>query len=182
MFKLDLDPLAPKLLQNMEAHIDYLKYTQEQADILWGIVKQAKAKQPLDNALGFSCCLDFSLVSRHRMFKTYDREPLSAHELLVPNTISQQPCIPQKRDDWDNLLQPMFDEYFTPPSIVVSSVPFAVAPRAVDLADYHVSTSIDQDASSTKPKNFKQAMTEPSWIDAMQEEIHEFERLQVWEL
>nr|GEU89658.1 retrovirus-related Pol polyprotein from transposon TNT 1-94 [Tanacetum cinerariifolium] len=24
-------------------------------------------------------------------------------------------------------------------------------------------------------------MTEPSWIDAMQEEIHEFERLQVWE-
>ncbi|GJW28135.1 retrovirus-related pol polyprotein from transposon TNT 1-94 [Tanacetum coccineum] len=33
-----------------------------------------------------------------------------------------------------------------------------------------------------EPKNFKQAMTEPSWFDAMQEEIHEFERLQVWEL
>nr|GEW34414.1 integrase, catalytic region, zinc finger, CCHC-type, peptidase aspartic, catalytic [Tanacetum cinerariifolium] len=33
----------------------YLKYTQEQADILWGIVKQAKAKQPLDNALDFAC-------------------------------------------------------------------------------------------------------------------------------
>ncbi|GJU68326.1 retrovirus-related pol polyprotein from transposon TNT 1-94 [Tanacetum coccineum] len=36
--------------------------------------------------------------------------------------------------------------------------------------------------TSVEPKNFKQAMTEPSWIDAMQEEIHEFERLQVWEL
>ncbi|GJV55328.1 retrovirus-related pol polyprotein from transposon TNT 1-94 [Tanacetum coccineum] len=36
--------------------------------------------------------------------------------------------------------------------------------------------------TSVKPKNFKQAMTEPSWIDAMQEEIHEYERLQVWEL
>nr|GFA95196.1 hypothetical protein [Tanacetum cinerariifolium] len=33
-----------------------------------------------------------------------------------------------------------------------------------------------------EPKSFKQAMTEPSWIDAMQEEIHEFKRLQVWEL
>nr|GEW14712.1 hypothetical protein [Tanacetum cinerariifolium] len=54
MFKLDLDHLAPKLLQNREAHIDYLKYTQEQADILRGIVKQAKAKQPLDNALDFA--------------------------------------------------------------------------------------------------------------------------------
>nr|GEW00438.1 integrase, catalytic region, zinc finger, CCHC-type, peptidase aspartic, catalytic [Tanacetum cinerariifolium] len=30
-----------------------------------------------------------------------------------------------------------------------------------------------------EPKNFKQAMTEPLWIDAMQEEIHEFERLKV---
>ncbi|GKF06623.1 hypothetical protein Tco_0037291 [Tanacetum coccineum] len=30
-----------------------------------------------------------------------------------------------------------------------------------------------------KPKNFKQEMTEPSRIDAMQEEIHEFERLKV---
>nr|GFA50423.1 hypothetical protein [Tanacetum cinerariifolium] len=55
MFKLDLVPLAPKLLQNREAHIDYLKYTQEQADILQGMVKQAKAKQPLDNALDFAC-------------------------------------------------------------------------------------------------------------------------------
>ncbi|GKC08907.1 hypothetical protein Tco_1000517 [Tanacetum coccineum] len=54
MFKLDLDPLAPRLLQNREAHIDYLKYTQEQADILRGIVEQAKAKQPLDNALDFA--------------------------------------------------------------------------------------------------------------------------------
>ncbi|GJT37811.1 retrovirus-related pol polyprotein from transposon TNT 1-94 [Tanacetum coccineum] len=54
-FKLDLDPLAPRLLKNRDAHIDYLKYTQEQADILQGIVKQAKAKQPLDNALDFAC-------------------------------------------------------------------------------------------------------------------------------
>ncbi|GJT36761.1 copia protein [Tanacetum coccineum] len=36
--------------------------------------------------------------------------------------------------------------------------------------------------TSVEPKNFKQAMTEPSWIDAMQEKIHEFERIQVWEL
>ncbi|GJZ17061.1 retrovirus-related pol polyprotein from transposon TNT 1-94 [Tanacetum coccineum] len=35
MFKLDLEPLAPMLLQNREAHTDYLKYTREQADILW---------------------------------------------------------------------------------------------------------------------------------------------------
>ncbi|GKA72987.1 retrovirus-related pol polyprotein from transposon TNT 1-94 [Tanacetum coccineum] len=31
-------------------------------------------------------------------------------------------------------------------------------------------------------KNYKEALKESSWIEAMQEEIHEFERLQVWEL
>ncbi|GJZ33912.1 hypothetical protein Tco_0579348 [Tanacetum coccineum] len=31
-------------------------------------------------------------------------------------------------------------------------------------------------------KNYKEAMTESSWIEAMQEEIHEFERLEIWEL
>nr|GEW29199.1 retrovirus-related Pol polyprotein from transposon TNT 1-94 [Tanacetum cinerariifolium] len=36
--------------------------------------------------------------------------------------------------------------------------------------------------TSVEPKNFKQPMTKPSWIDGMQEEIHEFERLQLWEL
>nr|GEV71303.1 hypothetical protein [Tanacetum cinerariifolium] len=36
--------------------------------------------------------------------------------------------------------------------------------------------------TSVEPKNFKQAMNEPSWIDAMQEEIHEFKRLKVWKL
>nr|GFC30801.1 retrovirus-related Pol polyprotein from transposon TNT 1-94 [Tanacetum cinerariifolium] len=36
--------------------------------------------------------------------------------------------------------------------------------------------------TSVEPKNFKQVMTELLRIDAMQEEIHEFERLQVWEL
>ncbi|GKA41454.1 retrovirus-related pol polyprotein from transposon TNT 1-94 [Tanacetum coccineum] len=52
-------------------------------------------------------------------------------------------------NDWDHLFQPIFDEYFTPPSIAVSSVQEATAPRAVVLADSHASTSIDQDAPST---------------------------------
>ncbi|GKF31471.1 hypothetical protein Tco_0101269 [Tanacetum coccineum] len=155
--------------------------------------------------------------------------PATSSTGLGLNPVSQQPCIPPKRDHWDRLFQPMFDEYFNPPTIAVSSVQEAAAPRAKVLADSPVSTSIDQDAPSTsipssqeheqspiisqanvigdpsrfvstrkqletdvmwcyfdafltsvEPKNFRQAMIEPSWIDAMQEEIHEFERLEVW--
>nr|GEX01302.1 integrase, catalytic region, zinc finger, CCHC-type, peptidase aspartic, catalytic [Tanacetum cinerariifolium] len=138
---------------------------------------------------------------------------------FISNLILQQPCNPPPRDDWDRLFQPIFDEYFNPPTIVVYPIPVAKAPRAVDLAVLPVSMSIDQDAPSTNglriilanvigdpshsvstrkqletnvmwcyfdafltsvdPKNFKQPMTEPLWIDAMKEEIHEFERLKV---
>ncbi|GJZ69264.1 retrovirus-related pol polyprotein from transposon TNT 1-94 [Tanacetum coccineum] len=140
----------------------------------------------------------------------------------------------------------MFDEYFNPPTIVVSPVPVAAALRVVVIADSPVSTSIDQDAPSisipstqeqehsliisqgveespktplfhddplheplhedstsqgsssnvrpshtpfeligrwTKDHPIANVIGDPSRsIDAMQEEIHEFERLQVWEL
>ncbi|GJW54680.1 retrovirus-related pol polyprotein from transposon TNT 1-94 [Tanacetum coccineum] len=68
---------------------------------------------------------------------------------LVSNPIPQQPCNLLQIDDWDLSFQPMFDEYFNPPTIAVSPVLVANAPRAVDLADSLVSTSIDQDAPST---------------------------------
>ncbi|GJZ92668.1 retrovirus-related pol polyprotein from transposon TNT 1-94 [Tanacetum coccineum] len=36
--------------------------------------------------------------------------------------------------------------------------------------------------SRTKPKNIKEAMADSAWIEAMQEELHQFDRLGVWEL
>nr|GEY85079.1 putative ribonuclease H-like domain-containing protein [Tanacetum cinerariifolium] len=36
--------------------------------------------------------------------------------------------------------------------------------------------------SKVEPKNFKSAIIEDCWFQAMQDEIHEFDRLQVWEL
>ncbi|GJT37003.1 retrovirus-related pol polyprotein from transposon TNT 1-94 [Tanacetum coccineum] len=36
--------------------------------------------------------------------------------------------------------------------------------------------------SKVKPKNFKTVVTEACWFEVMQQEIHEFDRLQVWEL
>ncbi|GJR02875.1 retrovirus-related pol polyprotein from transposon TNT 1-94 [Tanacetum coccineum] len=140
--------------------------------------------------------------------------PATSSSGLVPNTISQQPCIPPNRDDWDHLFQPMFDEYFTPPSIAdVPSLRSSSNVRQTNTLfehlgkwtkDHPIANVIDDPSrsvsmrkqlqtdamwcffdaflTSVEPKNFKQAMTEPSWIDAMQEEIHEFERLQVWEL
>nr|GEU89172.1 retrovirus-related Pol polyprotein from transposon TNT 1-94 [Tanacetum cinerariifolium] len=82
MFKLDLEPLAPKLVHNRESYSYYLKHTQEQADILQGIVEQAKAQQTLDNALDISC-------KHAKEFRSY----LFMLETLVPvqlNLVTQR--------------------------------------------------------------------------------------------
>ncbi|GJR34871.1 retrovirus-related pol polyprotein from transposon TNT 1-94 [Tanacetum coccineum] len=36
--------------------------------------------------------------------------------------------------------------------------------------------------STIEPKNIKKAMRDHSWIESMQDELHQFERLEVWEL
>ncbi|GJT92510.1 retrovirus-related pol polyprotein from transposon TNT 1-94 [Tanacetum coccineum] len=59
----------------------------------------------------------------------------------------------------------MFDEYFQPPSVVSHAPPASVALIPVD--------------TTVEPKIYKEALLEYSWIEVMQEEIHEFERLGV---
>nr|GFA11464.1 integrase, catalytic region, zinc finger, CCHC-type, peptidase aspartic, catalytic [Tanacetum cinerariifolium] len=52
---LDLEPLSPNLLNIKEAHMDYIKHTQEHADTLREIVEYARALKPLDSDLDSAC-------------------------------------------------------------------------------------------------------------------------------
>ncbi|GJT40072.1 retrovirus-related pol polyprotein from transposon TNT 1-94, partial [Tanacetum coccineum] len=51
MLKIDVEPIAPRLLNNRTAHSNYLRHTQEQAAILREIVEQGKLQNPLNNSL-----------------------------------------------------------------------------------------------------------------------------------
>ncbi|GJV03010.1 retrovirus-related pol polyprotein from transposon TNT 1-94 [Tanacetum coccineum] len=55
MLKIDVEPIAPRLLNNRTAHSDYLRHTQEQAVILREIVEQGKSQNPLNNSLDYAC-------------------------------------------------------------------------------------------------------------------------------
>nr|GEV33809.1 retrotransposon protein, putative, unclassified [Tanacetum cinerariifolium] len=75
--------------------------------------------------------------------------PATSSTGLVSKLVSQQLCISSNRDDWDRLFQPMFDEYFNPLTIAISSVQEAAASKTEVLANSFVSISISQDAPST---------------------------------
>ncbi|GJY31053.1 integrase, catalytic region, zinc finger, CCHC-type containing protein [Tanacetum coccineum] len=97
MFKLDVEPLAPRLLQNREMHIAYLKYTQEQADILRGIVEQAKEKQPLDKELDFAVSL--LAIKDDRISQTPSRN--------MKNKVEAQP---RKVNKKNRVVEPICDD------------------------------------------------------------------------
>ncbi|GJU31985.1 retrovirus-related pol polyprotein from transposon TNT 1-94 [Tanacetum coccineum] len=67
---------------------------------------------------------------------------------IVPQPPSSTPFVPQKKDDWDALLQPLFDEYFCPQPCVDHSVLKVVALVPAVLTGSPSSSSVDQDAPS----------------------------------
>ncbi|GKE89498.1 retrovirus-related pol polyprotein from transposon TNT 1-94, partial [Tanacetum coccineum] len=79
-----------------------------------------------------------------------------------------------------------------PPTSVASLILVEEAPALIELTSLPSSTTVDQDASSpstsqTTPKSQSQtfplcAEEESYYLEAMQEELHEFKRLEVWEL
>nr|GEU58218.1 retrovirus-related Pol polyprotein from transposon TNT 1-94 [Tanacetum cinerariifolium] len=58
VYKLDLQPLSPLVKHNKDAHVNYLKHTQENANIFHEIVKHARELRPLDRDLA-SACTDY---------------------------------------------------------------------------------------------------------------------------
>nr|GEV83644.1 hypothetical protein [Tanacetum cinerariifolium] len=70
MLKIDVKPIAPKLLNTRTVHSDYLRHTQEQATILREVVEQRKSQNPLNNTLDHA----YSGCSKHM---TGDRSQLT---------------------------------------------------------------------------------------------------------
>nr|GEY71777.1 retrovirus-related Pol polyprotein from transposon TNT 1-94 [Tanacetum cinerariifolium] len=92
---------------------------------------------------------------------------------LVQKSSSLTTYVPASRNDWDLLFQPMFDELLNPPPSVDHQAPKVIASIAnvIPLVQAESTsspslTTVDQDAPSL----------------TMQEELNEFERLELWEL
>nr|GEW37392.1 retrovirus-related Pol polyprotein from transposon TNT 1-94 [Tanacetum cinerariifolium] len=91
-------------------------------------------------------------------------------------------------NELDMLFNPMFDEYFKyhwikdHPLEQVLRNPLQPIRTRRQLDTNGEMCMFALPMSRTKPKNIKKAMADHVWIEAMQEELHQFKRLDVWEL
>nr|GEX48813.1 hypothetical protein [Tanacetum cinerariifolium] len=115
--------------------------------------------------------LSFFHVFGALCYPTNDSENLG----LVQKSSSPTSYVPPSRNDWDLLFQPMFDELLNPPPSVVNHAPEVIAPIAEVIPPVHAD-STDSPSSTT---TYKDSLTQSCWIEAMQEELNEFERLEI---
>nr|GEW57471.1 retrovirus-related Pol polyprotein from transposon TNT 1-94 [Tanacetum cinerariifolium] len=112
------------------------------------------------------------------MFDEY-LEPPRAERPVSPTQAVQAPvhsvAEPNYMEDRTNALVD------NPPFVIV----FAPKPHSEASSSGDISSTespYNSVLSKVEPKNFKSAITKDCWFQAMQDEIHEFDRLQVWEL
>nr|GEZ12276.1 hypothetical protein [Tanacetum cinerariifolium] len=91
----------------------------------------------------------------------------SPHSIVQPNH-----PIPQHNNKWtkDHPLQNIIGQLSRPVS------------TRLQLHEQALFCYYDAFLTSVEPKTYKKALTQSCWIEAMQEELNEFERLKVWEL
>ncbi|GJZ79391.1 retrovirus-related pol polyprotein from transposon TNT 1-94 [Tanacetum coccineum] len=81
---------------------------------------------------------------------------------LVPQPPSSTPFVPPTSNDWDTPLQPLFDEYFTPPTCVDHPVLEVAASESAVSTGTPSSTLVDQDAPS--PSTSQTSQESPSHV------------------
>ncbi|GJX50116.1 retrovirus-related pol polyprotein from transposon TNT 1-94 [Tanacetum coccineum] len=121
----------------------------------------------------------------------HDMTPITISSGLVPNPPLSTPFIPPSRSDWDLLFQPMFDESLNPLPYVDLQAPEVIA--LFFFLEVHISPSNSHTTQETQTPIISHNVEEDNHdievahmgndpYFAMQEELHEFERLEVWEL
>ncbi|GJT75426.1 retrovirus-related pol polyprotein from transposon TNT 1-94, partial [Tanacetum coccineum] len=98
--------------------------------------------------------------------------PFGVDEVVIPNNVHSINQPPEYINKWTK--DHPIDNVIGDPSRSVST--------RHQLQDESLLCYFDVFLSSVKPKSYKEALTESCWIEAMQEELNEFECLEVWEL
>nr|GEU44259.1 retrovirus-related Pol polyprotein from transposon TNT 1-94 [Tanacetum cinerariifolium] len=198
MYAIDVEPIPPRLRNNREVHLDYLKHLKESVATLREIVEEDKVERPLDRSVASACLytkhfqelLEFligvaveSTLMDENPFAHVDNDPFinifaskptfaassSGDNSLANSTYVTQTLHHLRKWSKDHPIDNAIGNPFRPVS------------TKKQLATDALRCLYNSVLSIVEPKNFKSTITGDFWFQSMQDEIHEFDRLQVWE-
>nr|GEV48404.1 retrovirus-related Pol polyprotein from transposon TNT 1-94 [Tanacetum cinerariifolium] len=133
-----------------------------------------------------------SVISRDPLLRFLPKNISSG---LLPDLVPAAPSVPLTNKDLEILFQLMFDEYLEPPHVERPVSTALAVPVPVNTVGISSSTTIAQDPPCPSHSLSSLAFQSPSLLQepsseasssgdfqAMKDKIHEFDRLQVWEL
>nr|GEX90089.1 hypothetical protein [Tanacetum cinerariifolium] len=117
------------------------------------------------------------LVSQRQKTSDYDNSgPVPQLQNVSPSADTTAPS----QQELDLLFGPMYDEFFNEEQVCGNPSKLVQIRRL--LATDPEMCMFALTVSTAEPKTIKEAMTDSAWIEAMQEELHSFDILHVWEL
>ncbi|GJU85195.1 retrovirus-related pol polyprotein from transposon TNT 1-94 [Tanacetum coccineum] len=125
------------------------------------------------------------LVPQGQKASDYDNsDPVPPRQNVVPTAEK----IDSSQQGLEFLFSPLLEDYYNPTHGLAEENNNNQAPNASFQEDEFVNPFYPEmcmftlTVSIVEPKNIKEAMADSAWIEAMQDELHQFDRLNVWEL
>ncbi|GJS68661.1 hypothetical protein Tco_0683226 [Tanacetum coccineum] len=176
----NMEPITPKLLNKRTAHSSYIKHTQER------LVSNPHSSTPFVPPSRS----DWDLLFQPMFDESLNPSPyvdLQAPEVIapIPEIVAPEHAVSTGSPSSTTVDQdaPSSSNSHTTQETQTPIISHDAKEDNQDIEVAHMGNdpyfgiSIPEDAS-VEPKNYKDALTQACWIEAMQEELHEFERLE----
>nr|GEV50018.1 integrase, catalytic region, zinc finger, CCHC-type, peptidase aspartic, catalytic [Tanacetum cinerariifolium] len=197
---LTLGPISSGLVPNLAPAIPYVPPTKKELEILLQpmfdkyfepsiVDRQVPPAPSVYIPVNLPCpsisiFVDHDASSEGHSPSSLDHQSSSVHHgVAADHSLGVNPFAPADNEPFVNIFSP--DLSSTTDSHPIDNIirnPFRPVTTQKQLATDALWCFYNSILSKFKPKSFKSAVTEDCWFEAIQEEIHEFDRLQVWEL
>nr|GEV57112.1 retrovirus-related Pol polyprotein from transposon TNT 1-94 [Tanacetum cinerariifolium] len=100
MYAMDVEPVTPRIKNNREVHLDYLKHLKESVATLREIVEEARLDKPLDSLFVSACCytkhsqelLEYVIGTCPKDFNARDKKLASTSFTKIKQATFMEPC------------------------------------------------------------------------------------------
>ncbi|GJS45112.1 retrovirus-related pol polyprotein from transposon TNT 1-94 [Tanacetum coccineum] len=119
------------------------------------------------------------------MMSDHNSSDLAPQRQEIQNVVPTAEKTDSSHQGLEFLFSPLIEEYYTPTHGQAEENNNDQAPNTSFQKDEFINpfcTCVQETVIIVEPKNIKEAIADSAWIKAMQEELHLFDRLKVWEL